>query len=848
MIRFDTMLGRILTIVSILFMQLIYSTGFSDDNINPDGKIKGAVADKKSKEPVEYATVALYRTSDNTLIDGVITDHLGHFKINQPDTGSYYLLISFIGLKDIQTEVFEIEEAHDNINLGNFFFESSVNELEGVEIVAKRAPIEYKIDKKVITVDKQITSEAGTAVDVLESIPSVQVDVEGNVSLRGSTGFTVLIDGKPTILDPSDALRQIPSSSIENIEIITNPSVKYEPDGATGIINIITKKNRLDGLSGIANVNVGMHDQYGGDFQMNYRMNKLNIIFGANYNKRGRPGYSNNERTTHANDTIFFVESYGDSERGHTGSSIRGGLEYDISKNDFVSIAGTYGGWDMNSNSTLRYNESSDPIAELFSYNSFDDATRGGNYYSLDGVYQHTFNNKKPDNTVGRPDSLKNKVPKGDGEMNKPSAKHLLSFEINYRNRDFNESSMSELRELSDELIGGNKNVEKGPSESLHYKIDYTLPVGKLDKFEAGMQWRSGKSKDITELWLYNTATNELEQIDEYSYLTDYYRNIYAAYGLYAGYAGKFGYQLGLRTEYTDRKIKADTEDPFTINRWDYFPTIHVSYSMPADQQIMASYSRRIDRPRGWWLEPFITWVDAYNVRQGNPDLQPEYIDSYDAGYLKKFGENFFSLEAYYRITHNKVERISSVYDENVMMQKPENVGQDYSLGFEAMLNFQVLKWWDFELSGNYYNYKLEGELSYALGDEIIIDPINRSSRNWNSRLNNTFRVWKNGVLQINSRYNSASVTAQGTSSGYFTVDAAFRVSFLNRALSANLQARDLLGTELRENSSEGPGFYSYSKYDPKSPSVALTISYRFNNFKVSKRSGQNGGGDTEEF
>ncbi len=839
-------MSRIFAIISLVILLLIFSKSYADESLNPDGKIKGAVAEEKSEVPVEYATVALYRADNNELVTGVITDYLGHFKIDQPEkAGNYYLTISFIGLEEIKSEIFKVEGDKSNINLGNFFFKSSSNELEGVEIVARRAPIEYRIDKKVINVDKQITAEAGTAVDVLENIPSVQVDVEGNVTLRGSSGFTVLIDGKPTILDPSDVLRQIPSSSIENIEIITNPSVKFEPDGAAGIINIITKKNRLDGLSGIVNANVGTYDEYGGDFQLNYRMNKLNFIFGANYNKRGRPGDVKSERTTLSNDTTFYLESFGDSKRGHTSNSIRAGIEYDLSKNDFISISGRYGGWDMNTSSNLRYDDMTDPFSELFSYNSMENTKRGGNYYSIDGVYQHTFSKKPVPADTSKQGSQDGSA--GIGAGYKPTIKHMLNFEINYRNRDFNETSTNELRKLTGDLIGGNKNVENGPSESLRFNVDYTLPVGLTDKFEAGMQWRSGQSEDVTELWLYNNVTSELELIDEYSYLVNYNRNIYAAYGLYAGYAGKFGYQLGLRTELTDRKIDMVEQDEFTINRWDYFPTIHISYDLPADQQIMASYSRRIDRPRSWWLEPFITWEDQYNVRQGNPDLKPEYIDSYDAGYLKKFGDNFFSLEAYYRVTNNKVERIASVYQENVMLRRPENIGQDFSLGFEAMLNFGVFKWWNMELSGNYYNYKLEGELSYQVGDDIIVDPINRTSTNWNSRFNNTFQLWKNGVFQLNSRYNSASVTAQGTSSDYYTVDAAFRVSFLDRTLTANLQGRDLLGTSKRETTSQGPGFYSHYRYNPKSPVVALTLSYRFNNYKAKRPSDQNGGGNTDD-
>jgi len=281
--------------VFVLLITLGQSMAYGTDAA-PKGKIKGTVIDEQSKKPIEYATVALYKADDDKLVTGAITDYLGQFKIDQPDKGDYYLVITFIGLEDQKSTIFKVENDQHNVNLGNFFLKSASKDLGEVEVVGKRAPIEYKIDKKVINVDKQITSSAGTAVDVLENVPSVQVDIEGNVSLRGSTSFTVFIDGKPTILEPSDALRQIPSSSIENIEIITNPSVKYEPDGATGIINIITKKNYLDGLSGIVNLDAGMYDQYGGDFQLGYRINKFNFILGANYDKHTRPGSESSDR------------------------------------------------------------------------------------------------------------------------------------------------------------------------------------------------------------------------------------------------------------------------------------------------------------------------------------------------------------------------------------------------------------------------------------------------------------------------------------------------------------------------------------------------------------------------
>ena len=832
-----TMQNKIL--LTILIIISTFNVGICDsDALAPKGKIKGAIVDVQNNKPIEYATVALYEVKTDNLLTGSVTDYLGHFKIDRPENGTYYLIITFIGLKDKKSNEFEVNDDNTNINLGNIFLESDSKKLGEVEVVARRESVQFKIDKKVINVDKQLTAEGGTAVDILENVPSVQVDIEGNVSLRGSTGFTVLIDGKPTILEPSDALRQIPSSSIENIEIITNPSVKFEPDGATGIINIITKKNYLDGLSGIVNLNAGMYGQYGGDLQLSYRINKVSFIFGANYNQRSRPGDVINERETFSNDTTYFVNSSGDTKREFNRTGVRAGIEYNPTKSDFISLSGRYGSWDMSNNSTLRYDDWTFPETNLFSYNSFDETTRGGAYYSLDGVYQHDFGTKNELESKGPKKGAAKGMGKGPRSGMKPSNPHNIKLEFNYRNRNNDEISTNELRNLNDTLIGGKKNVEKGPAEMLNVKIDYTLPVGDKDKFEAGIQTRRAHSNDITELWLYNTETNEIDFIPEFSNVTDYYRNIYAGYALYAGYVGEFGYQAGLRSEYTDRKVVMTGEDDFILNRWDFFPTIHVSYNLPHDNQVMASYSRRIDRPRGWELEPFITWQDAYNVRQGNPNLKPEYIDSYDAGYLLKFDENFFSLEGYYRVTHNKVERVSSVYEENVMLNTVENVGEDYSLGVEAMLSMGITKWWEMTLSGNLYNYKIKGVL--------YDDPFSRTSTNWSTRFNNTFRLWENGQLQLTSRYNSASVSAQGKTYGFYTVDAAFKVSFLDRKLTANLQARDLLGTALREYSSEGRDFMTHYKYTPVAPVIMVTISYRFNNFKMSRRSGGEGGGDDE--
>jgi len=253
----------------------------------------------------------------------------------------------------------------------------------------------------------------------------------------------------------------------------------------------------------------------------------------------------------------------------------------------------------------------------------------------------------------------------------------------------------------------------------------------------------------------------------------------------------------------------------------------------------MASYSRRIQRPRGWYLEPFITWSDAYNVRKGNPDLQPEFIDSYELAYLKKFNKvNFLSLEGYYKVTHNKIERVRSVYSENVMMNTMENVGNDYSLGMEFMISYQIFKWWKANLMTNYYRYKVEGTL--------YDQDFSNESNNWSSRFNNDFIIKKNTKIQLNSRYNGPSVNAQGKSEGYYTLNLALRQYFFDNKFSAILQLRDVFATAKHEFTSEGPDFVSHSEYNRKAPVVTMTLTYRFNNYRPERKKG-NGRGEMDD-
>jgi outer membrane cobalamin receptor len=781
------------------------------------GQISGVVLDSISGKPVEYATVALFRKNNKELVNGTITQKNGRFFMEKITPGRYFIKISFMGYEDkIIPDIMITKDKHI-INLHKIKLQASMQILDEVVIDGSAPRIDYKIDKKVINVSKQITSLSGTAVDVLENVPSVKVDIEGNVSLRGSSGFTVLIDGRPSVLDANDALQQIPASTIDNIEIITNPSAKYDPDGTAGIINIITKKNKLQGFSGIVNLNTGLNKKYGGDMLINYKKRNMNIYFGADYNFRNYPGERYNERHTYAEDTIYKTIMNGTNTRERNRWGLRTGLDYSIGQNDIFGLGFRYGDRRMNGISKLEYDEFMLPGDIHNLYQNNDETKRGGSFYSITGNYQHKFKN------IG----------------------HEVKLEFSYDNRDFEDNSINELTNESGVVVDGKKNVESGPSSRIRAKVDYTLPIREKDKFEAGFQTRFSESEDHTGLYILNTNSGIYEIQPEYSNLTNYKRNIHALYALYAGEIGKFGYQGGLRGEYTFRNIESGNDSQtFGIERWDFFPTLHLSYQLPKDHQLMTSYTRRIQRSRGWYLEPFLTWVDAFNVRQGNPDLLPEYINSFELGYLKKTGStNMISLEGYYRITNNKVERVRSVYEENVMLSNPENVGKDYSLGLEFMFSFQLYKWWEVDLMGDFYKYKVEGIL---YGEDF-----SNNSNNWSSRFNNTFNIKKNTKIQVNSMYNGPSVTAQGKAEGFYMVNAAVRQDFIDRKLSAVLQVRDIFSSAKHDYTSSGPDFYNYSEYQREAPIVTLTVSYRFNNYKPDTESPSGGGddnGDMEEF
>ncbi|MCK5538226.1 MAG: carboxypeptidase regulatory-like domain-containing protein, partial [Bacteroidales bacterium] len=338
--RFFTTLNLIIISSIILFAQQGSGRG---GNMPQIGVLSGKVIDKSSNTPVEYASIILYSMRDSSLVSGTITNATGGFLLKDLPMGRFYLDIKFLGYDHLIKHNIKINPKQTTLNLGKILLNVSAEEIGEVSIVADRTQIQYKLDKKVINVGQDVSAAGGSAVDVLEKSPSIQTDIDGNVTLRGSSSFTVFIDGKPTVLDANDALQQIPASEIQNIELITNPSAKYDPDGVAGIINIVMKKNRTSGISGIVNASIGTNHKYKGDFLVNFRADKFNWFIGGNYRDYTFLGGNESVRETYLPTQTNYLNYSGTRDMIRGGDGIKTGIDINLSTNQSLSLSANIG-------------------------------------------------------------------------------------------------------------------------------------------------------------------------------------------------------------------------------------------------------------------------------------------------------------------------------------------------------------------------------------------------------------------------------------------------------------------------------------------------------------------------
>ncbi len=801
-------------IIFFLFLLLMHNISAqpSKGNVLQSGKNPsaiGKVVDSKTGHAVPYATVVLYRAVDSTMMDGTITNENGQFMI-PCKPGNYYIVIKFMGYNKLVKSNLQMSVNDKMLKVGLLKLSRNSAELKGVEIVGEQSYVDYKIDRKIVHVGRDIGSTGGTAVEALENVPSVNVDIDGNVELRGSTSFTVLINGKPSPLSGSDALEQIPTSVIKNIEIITNPSAKYDPDGMTGIINVVLKKDVKQGLNGFVEASAASFNSYSLNTIFNYRKKKVNYFLGANFRLRNMPGGGESDLHNIGNDTNMYRDTELDRLRRKNNYTIKGGMDYYYNDNNTFGIDAAFGINDFSKDYSSNIYERTVPTTYQLYTISDNLGARKSSFIKSSINWEHKFKRK--------------------GE------KIETYFYFMQGNEDKNEDqkeSYSDANWTVDGIIKDwYKTTDDKFKKEFRSKLDYTLKLKEDKKLEAGIQSRNYRENSE---FIYNTFDSigqNWEVKPDFGNTMIFNRDIFSAYTTFGGTKNNFGYQLGLRGEYTNRVITSRDKSPSVINRFDLFPSVHLSQKFLKTNSVMMSYSRRIDRPSGWELGPNPIFISSNFVRIGNPDLEAEYTDNYELSYQKTIKKSFVSVEAYYRTTKNKISRLQEMGNNNIIYMTYANLDKDHSAGVELMANMQFSKWFRMNISSSYYYYKLVGNIASGAVDQ--------SSNNFDIRGELNFMITPLMRFQLNSFYRGPSVTAQGKMGSFFMANSALRYDFFKRKMSVTFKVRDIFNTMRHEFETITPSFISYNTFYRQNPYFQLTVNYKINNYRQDRKRNMN--------
>lgn len=792
-----------------------YTRGAAQGNSPKDAKITGTIIDGGSNQAVPFASVAIYQAKDSTLLTGVLSKDDGSFGIEKLPYGKFYAIVTFVGYKPHKVDNILLTPNKKIAALGTIKVNTSNTEINEVKIVGTVPPVKYQIDKKVVNIAQNLTASGGTLAEALQNAPSVQTDVEGNVTVRGSSNFTVLVDGRPSPIAGSDALQQIPANLVDNVEIITNPSAKYEAEGSAGIINIVMKKQKIHGSSGVINMTAGTGNKYSSNISLNYKFSKFNFTVGGDFTdmKSKMTNYSSTADTLGPqfikNRTINGTGSFQRKGRG-----ISAGIDYNINDNNSLTLTGSLGKRIMDRPSASQdhdvYNNLlSPPSTDVYYTNSVNPEV-DRNYKTLNLDYELKLDDKGQKLSASAYFSA--------GPNNNVS-------ELSQDTTDANWKSLGRTKIL--QLTAQNSN-----GTEVRTKVDYALQIGTTGKLEAGYQGKYSNNDGTYNLQNYigNTWVEDIAQRDKLNFKDQ----IQAGYFTMSNSMPLFDYLIGLRSEYEDRVLNQEIQNKeYKLNRIDLFPTIHLTKQLPWDLQVQTSYTRRINRPQQWNIDPFIVHQDPQTIRQGNAALLPEFANAYELNLEKKLkGSSFVSIEGFLRQTSNLIQQIST-FDPvtQITTNTFENIDHDRSLGTELMVYLEPSKWFNINTSINIFNYHLFG---------IIIPSIASSTNTWNIHVSPTFHLDKKTSIQISYIYNAPTITAQGTRSGNYSSTLGIRRTILKNKGSLTLQCRDFLGSANYISTTESANQYQYNRSQRESQVFLLTFSYHINNYKAKQSNRQN--------
>ncbi len=800
------------------YLILLFFGGLSFQLGAQQGFLEGQVLDSSSMKPMEYVSVRLFSLPDSSVATGIYTDTLGKFALDGISPGSYYLRISFAGYRDKVISGLTFDAGNPKRDLGVIGLAiNSELQLNEVTITAHQDILKTGIDKKVYNVDQDLSSRSGTVTDILNNVPSIQVDQDGNIILRGDANVTILIDGRPSSLSGGNGkslLDALPANSIERIEVVTNPSAKYDPDGTSGIINIVLKKNKLKGVNGTAGVTAGTGKLLNANGSFAYRNAKFNVY--TNYSLQYREGYRNNYGLLEQSfgDSLSRLQQNRDGTDLRNSNTLRVGSDFYLSERQTLGVILTGNLQERTRTGNLQnelYTNNEvlvrkwERLSRDPSYDRNADATL---YYQLDFPEERGSLNFNLNQSFGQ-------------------ERTSGYYEENYYNLD---GTYNDLAPLNQQLFNREKN------NITTVMLDYVRNYKNKSRMELG-------AKTIIRDQFVHTYSERRDTLNG-NYFPDtlanfdysYNEQIYSVYGIYGQDLGKFKYQAGLRVEESYQIPFLITDNERIVNNYfNVFPSGHIRYATDKVSEFSISYSRRINRASAWNLNPFTSYADPFNLRRGNPKLQPEFINSFDLGYSFTQKKVTLTANAFYRHTTDVIQRIKEFYPNNTSAVTYENIDQSHSGGLELVGILEPYSWWRnvISVNGNFIRYE----------DASETQAWNNSGFNWSMKYTGVFQFWKKTAsFQLNGRYNSPRITAQGTVRPRMSIDAAVEKSILDGKWTFGARVTDIFNTRGFYFEIDQPTVYQRSEYKWLTRRLYLSVSYKFGKLELSRDDRQGGG------
>ena len=759
--------------------------------------VSGVVIDNSSNQFIEYATISITETKTGKMLAGTTSDNEGKFKLSVSKT-AISVEISFIGFstKFIENVIFDGNMA----NLGTIKLGEDSQQLDEIVVTAEKSTTEFKLDKRVFNVGADLSSTGTSALEVLNNVPSVNVNIEGQVSLRGSSGVQILINGKPSVLadQAGNALGTITADMIEKVEVITNPSAKYEAEGTAGIINIVLKKNEKKGINGSLSLNSGAPHNHSVGLSMNRRTEKLNVFTQLGVGYRELPNDNENINRDLINNTE--LTSKGEEFRNEKIYNFILGSDYYINDQNVITLSGSFTYEVEDQPSETSFILSSDQEADL-AWTRYEDTEATNPKLQYELQYKRDFTDHKD---------------------------HQLLFSAigNYFGKEqasmFTNSFTTGTSNQSDQITETDFNEGK-----FTFNLDYTKPFKKNWTIESGAQYLFNDVNN--DFKVSNDINGEFIVDPNLTNIFEYNQKVLGVYTTGAYESDFWGLKLGLRVENTDLStLLINTNETNTQKFTNLFPSAHTSYKLSDAVSFQAGYSKRIYRPKLWDLNPFFNIRNNFSVRAGNPNLLPEYTDSYEVGSIFIFDDISLNLNAYYRYTTDKIERVST-FEENVTIFKPVNIGTNKATGIEANFKYSAIKNFTFNGDLNFNVFKRDG----IFNDQVF----DFSANQWSAKLITKYKVNKALDLEITTRHESQEKLVQGNSSANTYADFGLRYKILNGKAIFSLSVRDVFASRVSQTTVEQPDFYLYSRRQ-RGRFITLGFSYGFGKGEAMQYSG----------